>query len=53
MGVERLAVHRVGNQNFSGMKTGIDLAQRQYGLVTIRARRHNVISERFAVQFTA
>ena len=48
-----LAVHRVSDQNFSGMKLRIDLGQSQNGLISVRTRGDNEVRERLTAKFSA
>jgi len=51
--VERLAVHFVGHDHFSWMKSRIDLTQRQYRPVSVRSGRDDVFCQRLASQVAA
>jgi hypothetical protein len=51
--IQRLAIHCVGNQDFSGMEGGIDLAKCESRLISIRTGGNHIVCERFATKLSA
>ena len=51
--IERFVVHRIGDENFSGMEAGIDFSEGENRAITIRAGCNNIFAERLAAQCIA
>jgi hypothetical protein len=50
--IERLAIQGVSDQDFPGVKAGINLGKRKDSLISVRAGGNNVVGERSAAKFT-
>src|ERR1700677_1061777 len=48
MRIQRLAVHFVGNNDFSRMEAGIDFGQREYRTIAVGAGRNHISRKSFA-----
>jgi len=53
MFIERLAVHGISDQNFSGMKTRIDFSERENSFVSVRTCSDNVVCKRLSTELAA